>query len=455
MVKERKANVWTTAESRASDARERWERAENGTNLRGVRRRSILQPTDRGRQVTRLLDILRALESAHLGLTVEQLLEQLRLNSSQRTVYRDLDHLETAGFPIERHGSRFVVSGRALASETLPPSQILSLLLAEDFLSPLQGSAIQKDLSTLRESLRSRLSWKGRAWIDAVRSTIAATTRAPALQLTPQALDALQEALVVEQLLCIEYAAPDKPTQCRIVEPHLLNCEGDDAYLVAYCQEARAFRTFALQRIRSAELLDDTFERRSDFDPTQYVGGSFGAFHGAAHEVLLRFHADVAHLAHERRGHNSQTVSQWADGSVDVRMTAEGLSEIAAWVASFGGQVRALAPEELRSSVRRLHEAGLQAHCIREDRETMAPGSSGEHLAPGPPSSVRHFTRTPRSRISSSTTPSPGTSRSRISRDPSSDSTERHPSRSAEQRPFEAPKPRRDSPPSSDDKKKR
>src|SRR6188768_2507387 len=53
---------------------------------------------ERGRQVVRLLRIVRALEAARYGLTVQQLIEQAVLDCSERTVYRDLDHLAQVGF---------------------------------------------------------------------------------------------------------------------------------------------------------------------------------------------------------------------------------------------------------------------------------------------------------------------------------------------------------------------
>ena len=44
-----------------------------------------------------------------------------------------------------------------------------------------------------------------------------------------------------------------------------------------------------------------------------------------------------------------------------LRMEAAGLPEIAAWVAGFGGDARAIAPPELVEAVARLHRDGLRA----------------------------------------------------------------------------------------------
>jgi hypothetical protein len=49
------------------------------------------------------------------------------------------------------------------------------------------------------------------------------------------------------------------------------------------------------------------------------------------------------------------------DGGVRLTMTAAGLPEVAAWIASFGGKVTAVAPEGLIGAVRALHEGGIAA----------------------------------------------------------------------------------------------
>ncbi len=345
---------------------------------RPIRKRSVLKPTARGRQVTRLFDLLRALERTRYGLTVNELIEQLLPECSERTVYRDLRDLMSAGFPIETDGSRYFVRGSHLASEPLQSSQVLALLLAEDFFSPLRSSPIYNELSELRHSLRARLTPVGRKWLDTVRATMMATQHVPTLSLSADGLEEIQEALITDQLLRIEYAAPEKPVQPRIVEPHLLWCRRDSPYLVAYCHQAEAFRLFALQRIRSARRLEETFERRDDFDPEEYVARGFGAYHGEPHDIVIRFSSEVAHLAHERTWHPSQRITKH-DGGVDLEMTAEGLPEIAAWIASFGGKVQAIEPPELLTRVREIHEAGLAAQRRQSSREpSRATDSSSE-----------------------------------------------------------------------------
>src|SRR5690606_35701481 len=108
--------------------------------------------------------------------------------------------------------------------------------------------------------------------------------------------------------------------------------------------------------------LDQVFERRADFDENEFVKRGFGVLHGPVHDVTVHFTPGVAHLARERLWHPTQHVVELPDGSCDVHLRAAGIAEMAAWVASFGGKLRAIEPPELVEAVRELHRAGLEAH---------------------------------------------------------------------------------------------
>lgn len=332
----------------------------SGTKAR-AKKLQAPQAEDRGRQVIRLIDLLRTLENARRGLTVKQLMDQASRDCSERTLYRDLDHLKQAGFQVIEEEGRYRVVGPSIAAEALKPSQLLSLLIAGECIAPWRGLSIEADFRSLVASLHARLTPEGRAWVESSRNNVAVTYRAAHLQLDQGSLEAMEEALSVEQCLKISYANPGQEARERIVEPHLLWQHGEQPYLVAYCRAAADWRHFALARIKSAELLDEVFEPRSDFDASEYVRRGFGVFHGRQHRIVLRFSSEVAHLPSERCFHPTQELAECADGAVELTMTAGGLPEIATWLAGFGGKVVVLDPQELRDLVRKIHTDGLKA----------------------------------------------------------------------------------------------
>lgn len=320
---------------------------------------------ERGKQMLRLFTILRALENSRRGLTMIELHELLEERCTQRTVYRDVEVLQQAGFQVltEEGRVKLVEGAQSLRTTPLRAHELLALLLTKDLLDPIAETPMGRCHDALMTRLSAGLTPEGRQLVAEHRSLLRATHAAPTkVNDSDAVLSVIEQAYETEQCLRLTYATPNKPITERVVEPHLFWMHSGRPYLVAYCREAREFRTFALQRVHSATLLDETFERRTDFEPQSFIDRGFGVFQGDAHTFVVHFDAEVAHLTRERQWHATQEVRDHADGSATLHFTAAGLPEVAAWIASFGGVVRAQAPAELVDRVRELHEAGLRAH---------------------------------------------------------------------------------------------
>lgn len=319
-------------------------------------------PAQRGRQVTRALLILKALENSRRGLTVQELLSDLQLDCGERTVYRDLENLQKAGFSLTVEDHRYRLSGNALRSTAISQSHLLALLVAQQFLSPWKDQELGQSLASFIEPLSASLTPVGRQWVQWVSSQIEVTSPQTLKLKNRRFLNLLQEAIAVEESLEILYASAGKEPGLRKVDPHKIWFHGPRVYLIAYCHQAAALRTFALQRILDARLLEETFERRPDSELENYTTRGFGVFHGDVHLVRVRFHPEVAHLCAENIWHSTQQLHPQKDGSVDLSMTVSGLPEIAAWVGSFGGSLQALEPPELVELVKKLHKKGYERH---------------------------------------------------------------------------------------------
>lgn len=318
----------------------------------------------RGRQVIRQWKLLRALEVSRRGLTAEELHEAAGEDCALRTIYRDLDHLAAAGFPIYKDESRWRVLGPGEGGWTIPvdPTEVLALSLSDELLAPLRGSYLEEPFAELRAKILAMMTPEGRRYWEELRKTAVATLFGAGRYADQgDELEAIREAITKQQRLAIEYAKPRRDPERRVVEPYCTWYASGRVYLVAYCHKAEDVRTFALQRIQNAQVLDEAFDLASDFDPAAFSRLGFGVYHGPVHRVVIDFAPEVAHLIREHRYHHSQRVEELSGGGVRLRMTAAGLPEMAAWVAGFGGRAVAREPEELVAAVRRLHEAGLRA----------------------------------------------------------------------------------------------
>ena len=356
--------------------------------------------------------ILRLLEGTRFGLRVREIHDALGGGMSERTIFRDLQQLDEAGFRLDKDDEdrwRVLTGGEGGYSVPVAPSELLALLLSEELLAPMRSAEVAVALAGLRQKVAAMLNPIGRAFAELIKDHLVATFVGPGDYANGDIVPAIEEAIRLEHCLRIGYWSPGrKAVECprdevaerpadmphmpdlediedpvdlegseddaqeahghsgetteRRVDPYLLWYADARLYLVGHCHLRGAVRTFLVDRIRDIEILDESFDVDPSFDARKFTGSGMGAWSGERHRVELWFSPAVAHLARERRFHPSQQIETDADGGARVTMEVAGLPHVAAWVASFGGQIIAREPELLVQRIREIHRNGLVAH---------------------------------------------------------------------------------------------
>lgn len=211
-------------------------------------------------------------------------------------------------------------------------------------------------LEDLRDSLITRLSprdaLRSEADAEAVLSALGQVARpGPKVAMRPEVTDVLIEALRGPFKMGIVYGDTDAET--RTVEPHGLLL-GLRSYLVArQADRGENLRHFRLDRIHSAECLDESFPIQSGFSLNDHAAQAFGAYQDPAQygEVVWRFLPDAASRAAEFQFHPNQSAEYSDDGSLIVRFKAAGWLEMAWHLYQWGDKVEVLKPAGLRALV--------------------------------------------------------------------------------------------------------
>jgi predicted DNA-binding transcriptional regulator YafY len=311
-----------------------------------------------------MLNLLLKLEQRRQGLTIAEMEEQLDLGCSRRTLYRDLQQLEDMFYINVDEDGRYTLKqpSKGAWSVLIDPSMVVALELSQGLLGPLRETALAAPLDELRARLLAMLPPQAPEALEKLRQSLLGTTFAATdYGAKAQVIQEAQSGIDEQQKLRIVYAKPGEEPRARIVRPHLMWVTKGALYLVGIDEDAEDWRTFAVQRILEAEVLDDGFEPDPNFDPEHFTQRGFGVFHGPKHDVVLVLEAEVAYVAHERKLHPTQKLQKLPEGRLKVTMEAAGLPEIAAWVASFGGRIRPVAPRELVEKVRSIHQRGLES----------------------------------------------------------------------------------------------
>ena len=278
------------------------------------------------------------------------------LEVSRRTIASDVEYLRQIGVPIEfdqRKKTYFLTEPFGnLPLVALQRSELAAFLVARFALEAMGDAATSAVLRSVVDRLMDHLPTTVRVAPDELTRTVRFTTgpRPPA----PTAhLQRLQPAIDAQRVARIRYYSnsSDEETD-REVEPYALLSYSGAWYLIAWCRMRKGMRDFRVDRIERLEVLDEHFARDPQFDLDAYLGPAFSVFHGEdEHAVHLRFSPFMARWVREGIWHESQVLTEHKDGSLDLNMTVRGLTDVARWVLSFGGECEVVEPAVLRDRV--------------------------------------------------------------------------------------------------------
>lgn len=152
----------------------------------------------------------------------------------------------------------------------------------------------------------------------------------------------------------------------RIIHPYAVKEFARRWYLVAFSEEARALRTYALDRIQSLERSGDSFKMPRDFNVDRLFQDSYGIYlpEGDA-PVLVKIRATERESAYltDLPLHPSQVlVSRAEDGSCIFALRVIPNPNFLMDLCCRGDRLEVLEPESLRSAVREALNKALQLY---------------------------------------------------------------------------------------------
>ena len=303
----------------------------------------------------------------------------------RRTVYRDLDALMFAGFPVvseKRDGRayyRFLDSFR-LGDVPFTPDEILALVFSEDLLRALEGTvfhdSIQSAIAKIRAGLSPELSEYLARLGEAFR-VLPGPHKSYAHR--KDTIQALHDGVLGRRTLKIRYrTGRTGSVSSRELDPYRVWYRSGGLYVVGFDHKSGEIRTFAVERIREIAATDRRFRRDPDFDFETYVGSSFGVISEPATRVRILFEKRWTGYVEEHHWHPSQELTKRPGGRVELAMEVGGTADLRTWILSFGSGAEVLEPEALRDEVtRELRDAVARyAKAPRPERRRPPPRAS-------------------------------------------------------------------------------
>ncbi len=332
----------------------------------------------RGDQLARQWQLIQRLARSRYGMGLDDLAEEL--GCVRRTVYRDLDALMLAGFPVlseKRDGRvyyRFLDSFR-LGDVPFTPDEILALAFGEDLLRVLEGTvfhdSIRSALRKIRAGLGPELSDYLARLGESFRVLPGPHTDYARFRETIQQLN---DAVVQRRTVRMRYrTGRTGAVATRDLDPYKVWYRGGGLYVVGLDHRSGEIRTFAVQRIGRLELRERRFEPLADFDFDAYIGSSFGVVAEPAVRVRIRFDRRWATYVEEHVWHPSQSLTRLRGGHVELTLDVGGTAELRQWILSFGAGAEVLEPASLREDVAHELRGALRRYRRKETRPRSLP----------------------------------------------------------------------------------
>ena len=310
----------------------------------------------RNAEVIRQWRILKIIEAGRYT-TGNDLAEQLGV--TERTIRRDIEALQEAGFPLYddkvdgRKVWRLVEGYKQRLTQTFTMSELAALYFGKNLLSFLGGAPFAQDLESAFAKIREALPAKSLPYLARIQDLFSARPD-PFKDYSKKqdVITGLIDATLHQRRVDIAYFSfNSKKTKAYTLDPYRLVYYRGGLYLYARAEEYGEVRTFAVERIQKIEVLDASFETPADFNVSEYARGAFGIAGGKAEAVELAFDAEMASYIRERVWHESQDMEDRPDGSVVLKMQVTPGFELQAWIKGFLPHVQVLQPLSLREQV--------------------------------------------------------------------------------------------------------
>jgi len=285
--------------------------------------------------------------------------EELEISCVKKTVLRDMKVLENEfgcplafdrarnGYYLKHHGWDFIAP--ALLDENEMLAAVIGARIAEEiFPAPLKNK--------IRNAVDYLLQHNNPDFLDTANMESLNILSGLYANLEPHIFMTLFKAWQTNHCVKIAYADWQEELSERIIEPHTLVFFNNSWYTKAFCYLKNQPRTFALRRIKKAELL------QSDFTPDKEIIASINPDDFLGFEKIKNVKIQAENYVLDRLKstplHTHQVINQ--DNTVEIPSVAKEV--LFPFILSYEGDVKLLEPTELKSELKSKLQKMLAAY---------------------------------------------------------------------------------------------
>ncbi|MBD2872553.1 helix-turn-helix transcriptional regulator [Paenibacillus arenilitoris] len=305
-------------------------------------------------RLIRLMRLINLIQSKP-GILARELAD--RCDTTERTIYRDLEALSAMNIPISNlgHGKGYAfISNFSMYPLDWTEEEAVSFSMLPSVLEPIKTlipegfeSAYEKVMGTHRKEKARRVDI-----VQHVADIIQLGTPAYRKDSSSYLFDIIQAALSQKTIRAVYYSQYRDGESAREIDPYFLIPRDYRFYVIGYCHKANDIRTFRISRFRSVEVLEQTFDK-GEFNLKQYMKNTWSIERGR--ELIrfkVRFHSDAARYVKEEEMFLKPTMTMQRDGSLLFEVTVNHDREFLNWLSQYGPDAEILEPKSYREVMR-------------------------------------------------------------------------------------------------------
>lgn len=232
-------------------------------------------------------------------------------------------------------------------------SELYALLSAQHLLSNVHPGLLDRQLAPLRDKIDRLLNQGNSPSVElARRIRILAIGHRKA---DPKWFECVASAVLQRKRLSLSYLGRSRNEESsREVSPQRLTHYRDNWYLDAWCHRAEGLRSFSLDRIFYAIVIDNAAQEIAEDQLDLHFASSYGIFGGTPrHTAVLRFTAERARWVAEEQWHPQQQSRFLDDGRYELSLPYSDPRELVMDILKYGPDVEVITPNALVDEIKR------------------------------------------------------------------------------------------------------
>lgn len=283
------------------------------------------------------------------------------LEVSCRTIYRDIDVLCEAGYPIitttgQNGGIAFVEGYQLNLDQTEDTFKTLithlyALPEQERLIHALESGMNVKymDVDKVRDENKQKILIDKKSWWEEASTEVN--------------VQPIMKALFLQQKLKLQYTQSDGTKSDRIVAPYGLVLKYTAWYLVAFCYTRHEIRTFHCSRMKNFALLTEAYVIPEDFELKRYWSLAINTFKESRkvseyYPVEIKVHESFWSVFQNYDIIGIKKVGDSVIGMIDLHR--KDVAEVD--IRAFLGYGQILYPEEMKLKARKILEYNLESN---------------------------------------------------------------------------------------------